>query len=204
MQEITPEQKDFLETWAGKRDTLLLEISNLRIQKEKLTNDVRASSEAFAELEARSNRISGKIEELNKREKEMPELMLKEVFVLEKRKSVLEEQISNFEKLIKILSSQKESLEHDVSSSIANFNILKDEALVLDKIVDHVTVVSENNKNKIDNLVAELAKSLDEIIAVNKKNVFETNVVIEKLPAMLMEAQRHGLIKPRNNVLPSK
>jgi chromosome segregation ATPase len=201
MQEISPEQKAHLETWAGQRDLLLSEISGLQTQKEKLTADVNNLSKSYSDLEARSNRISGKIEELNKREKEMPEIMLKEVFVLEKRKSVLEEQVSGYEKEIKMLVSQKESLEHDVSLAIVNFNILKDEALVLDKIVDHVTVVSEHNKNRIDALVAELAKSLDEIVAVNKKNVFETNVVIEKLPVMLMEAQKHGLIKPRNNVI---
>ena len=33
------------------------------------------------------------------------------------------------------------------------------------------------------------------IVSVNKKNVAETNIVIDKLPKMIMEAQKHGLIK---------
>ena len=62
-------------------------------------------------------------------------------------------------------------------------------------LVDHVVRVSKNNVTLVEDLVSKLAKSLEEIVAVNKKNVFETNVVIEKLPAMLVEAQKHGLIK---------
>ena len=94
-----------------------------------------------------------------------------------------------------ILSEHKASLEKDVSSAISNFDILKSEALVLDKIVDHVTEVSSENVKRIDGLVVGLAKSLEEIIEVNKKNVLETNIVIDKVPRMIMEAQKHGLIK---------
>ena len=83
----------------------------------------------------------------------------------------------------------------DVDSALSVFNTVKDQALSLNKIVDHVTRVSEDNVAKIDLLVSNLEKSLEEIIAVNKKNVFETNIVIDKLPRMLVEAQKHGLIK---------
>ena len=195
MEELSPEQKAHLETWAGQRDLLLLEISNLRTQKDKLEEDLKNIASSHQDIIAMSNQTLGRIIELNKKEEELPKLISRDISILESRKSVLETEINDFTKIIGILSEQKTSLEKDVSLAILNFNILKDEALVLDKIVDHVTVVSDENSKKINGLVSELAKGLEEIIAVNKKNVFETNVVIEKLPKMLMEAQKHGLIK---------
>jgi hypothetical protein len=97
--------------------------------------------------------------------------------------------------MVGILTSQKTSLEADVSFTLSNFDIIKGETLMLDKVVDRVTSVSQSNTKKIDSLVKDLAASLEEIIEVNRKNVFETNIVIDKVPKMIMEAQKHGLIK---------
>ena len=88
-----------------------------------------------------------------------------------------------------------------MKKALTTFEAIKGESLLLNKVVDKVTVVSKTNSDKIDLLVSNLAKSLEEIIKVNKKNVFETNVVIEKLPVILMELQKHGLIKNRQSII---
>jgi chromosome segregation ATPase len=193
--EITPEQKAQLTFWAGQRDSLLTEISGLRAEKEKLEKENKEKAEASSEMETRMVRVSGRIEELQKKEAELPLLISKEVAGLESKKTVLETSIGTLEKLIVVLTTQKTSLESDVSLALSTFNTLKDEALTLDKIVDHVTRVSSDNIKSVDIFVNNLKASLEEIVEVNKKNVFETNVVIEKLPAMLVEAQKHGLIR---------
>ena len=195
MEELSPEQKANLETWAGQRDLLLSEISNLQTVKDKLLIENRERAASSKEIEDRANQIIGRIEELQKKEAELPALISKEVASLESRKTVLESEITTLSKMAVILSEHKASLEKDVYSAISNFDILKSEALVLDKIVDHVTEVSSENVKRIDGLVVGLAKSLEEIIEVNKKNVLETNIVIDKVPRMIMEAQKHGLIK---------
>lgn len=193
--EITPEQKAQLTAWAGQRDAILSEISVLQTAKEGLDKANREKAESNSEMEANMNKVLGKIEELKKKEVELPLLISKEVAHLESKKSVLEATITSLEKVVVILESQNASLQRNIESALKTFDILKEEALTLDKIVDHVTRVSSDNAKSIDGLVLNLAKSLEEIIEVNKKNVFETNVVIEKLPAMLVEAQKHGLIK---------
>jgi hypothetical protein len=195
MEEITPEQKAYLATFAGRRDAALLEISNLQISKEKLEREEKEKVEASSDAETRMNQIIGRIEELKKKEAELPLLISKEIASLQSQKTCLETEIMNLSKLVEVLTVQKASLEKDVSSALATFTIIKDEAISLDAVVDHVVRVSKNNVTIVDDLVSKLAKSLEEIVAVNKKNVFETNVVIEKLPAMLVEAQKHGLIK---------
>ena len=194
MEEITPEQKSQLKTWAGQRDTLLSEISNLQTAKEKLVTSNKEMAEAHSNMNDNMNQVIGRIEELKKKEAELPLLISKEIASLQARKTCLETEITNLSKLVEVLTVQKTSLEKDVSSALATFTVVKDEAITLDGIVDHVTRVSKNNVTLIDGIVSKLARSLEEIIEVNKKNVSETNVVIDKLPRMLVEAQKHGLI----------
>jgi chromosome segregation ATPase len=195
MEEITPEQKEHLKTWAGQRDLLLSELSSLQNQKEKLEEGVKNAAASYTDIETSCNQVLGRIVELKRKEAELPLLISKEIAGLQSQKSVLESEITNLSKIVVILTEQKASLEKDVSSAISKFDILKSEALLLGKIVDHVTVVSSENVKKIDTLVVELGKSLEEIIAVNRKNVLETNIVIDKVPKMIMECQKHGLIK---------
>jgi len=197
MEEITPEQKGQLKTWAGQRDALLLEISNLRTAKEALVTSNKEMAHSYSNTNDNMNQVIGRIEELKKKEAELPLLISKEVASLQSRKNCLETEITNLSKLVEVLTVQKTSLEKDVSSALATFNVVKDEAITLDGVVDHVTRVSKNNVTLIDGLVAKLARSLEEIIEVNKKNVFETNVVIDKLPRMLVEAQKHNLISKK-------
>jgi len=193
--QLTPEQKAYLETWAGKRDLILSEVSVLQSQKDKLDEAIKNASDSYTDIQAMFSQTLGRITELKIKESELPLLITKEIAGLQSQKSVLESEVTNLTRLVGVLTEKKASSEKDVSLAISNFNILKEEALVLDKIVDHVTVVSSDNARKIDTLVVDLGKSLEEIIAVNKKNVLETNIVIDKLPRMIMEAQKRGLIK---------
>jgi chromosome segregation ATPase len=197
MEEITPEQKAYLATFAGRRDAALLEISNLQTERDNLVKTNKELVDSCSHSETRMNKIIGRIEELQKKEAELPLLISKEVASLQNQKSILESTIAGFTQIVKILSEQKTSLEKDVSSALNTFTVLKDEAISLDAVVDHVTRVSKDNATLIDGLVAKLARSLEEIIEVNRKNVLETNVVLDKLPRMLVEVQRHGLISKK-------
>jgi hypothetical protein len=195
MEELTSEQKTQLETWAGQRDAFLSELSTLQTASESLQSKNKDLANSNTAIEHHMCEVQGRIEELKIKEGELFLATTKETAFLESNKSVLQAGISTLEKLITILTVQKASLENDITLELATFNTIKGETLLLDKVIDKVTTVSQGNINKIDLLVANLATSLEEIININRKNVFETNVVIEKLPAMLMEAQKHGLIK---------
>jgi predicted nucleic acid-binding Zn-ribbon protein len=193
--EMTLEQKENLKTWAEQRDSILSEISVLKTESEKLQKINKDLANSITDVESRMNEIRGRIEELKIKENELPLVISKEVVFLQSKKSTLEAEINSLLKIVEILTSQKTSLEADVSFALNAFDAVKGETFLLDKIVDKVTTVSQDNTNKINTLVNDLAASLEEIIAVNRKNVFETNIVIEKVPAMIMEAQKHGLIK---------
>jgi predicted nucleic acid-binding Zn-ribbon protein len=193
--DFTTEQNDNLKTWAGQRDSLLSEISVLRTENEKLQKLNKDLAFSNLDIETRTSEIRGRLQELKDKENEPLNFLPKEVASLQSQKSVLESEITNLSKMVELLTSQKTSLGADVSFILSTFEVIKGETLLLDKVVDRVTQVSATNATRIDLLVSNLAASIEEIIEVNRKNVFETNVVIEKLPAMLMEAQKHGLIK---------
>ena len=195
MEELTNEQRESLKTWAGQRDSILSEILNLKATREGLISKNKELAVSNTDIETRTNEVRGRIEELKIKERELPLLILKEVAILNSKKSVLESEIPILKNVIEILTIQKESLKEDVFSALSTFQAVKGETSMLERIVEKVTEVSSGNTAKIDLLVENLAKSLEEIIEVNKKNVKETNLVIEKVPAMIMEAQKRGLIK---------
>ena len=186
-----------LKTWTAKRDAAQAEILELRIIKEKLEKTNKELAESCSDLDARINQATGRIFELAKKEEELPALISRKIADLESRKSTLQAEVNDLDDKIIIMKEQKSSLEKDISSALSTFNTVKDETLMLEKVVDRVTRVSADNTKKIDGLVDGLAKSLEAIIEVNKKNVFETNIVIEKLPRMLVEIQKRGLVKHR-------
>jgi len=195
VEEFTKEQKEKLKTWAEQRDEILLDISNLKNERLNLQKSNKEIAESSTDIENKMNEIRGRIEELKIKESELSTLIPRDIANLKIEKSSLESEISILGKLIEALKPQKVSLESDIEKALATFEAIKKESLLLNKIVDNVTVVSKNNTDKINLLVNNLAASLEEIIAVNKKNVFETNLVIDKVPKMIMEAQKHGLIK---------
>lgn len=194
-EELTTEQKAQLKTWAEQRDSITSEILTLRTEEERLQKTSKELAASHTATIAELNEIKGRIAELKVKESELLSVVSQEVASLQSKKSALEAEIPALEKSIITLTSQKTSLEADVSFALSTFESIKGETLLLNKVVDRVTQVSSSNAAMIDTLVNNLAASLEEIIEVNRKNVFETNVVIEKLPAMLMEAQKHGLIK---------
>lgn len=195
MDEFTIEQKTQLKTWNEQRDEILLIIKELRVEQENLQKTNKELANSNSDIEKRMNEINGRILELKKKEEEILSLIPIEVAALETKKTTLEAEITLLSKTIQALIPQKISLEADIEKALSVFNIVKGEALLLDKVVDRVTEISKKNTERIDLLVSNLAKSLEEIIEVNKKNVLETNIVIDKVPKMIMEAQRHGLIK---------
>lgn len=195
MEEITPEQKNNLKTWAGQRDFLLSEISNLRNQKEKLILENQSISNSYTDVESRMNQIIGRIEELKEKENEIANIISKENSYLEKEKTVLQSEISNLTKMIDVLKSQKQSLEEDIKSQLFTFETVKSESLLLENVLGSLVTINNKNVSDINSLINNLGNSLNEIIEVNKKNVYETNIVIDKLPKMLVEIQKRGLIK---------
>jgi hypothetical protein len=137
--------------------------------------------------------IQGRIEELKIKESEIPAVISKEIALLESKKNSLQTEITATIKILEILKSQKAPLEADIEKALATFEILKGETLLLDKIVGHVTEVSNKSVITIDALVAAVKRSMQDLLDTNKVNVDKTNLVIKELPVVFLEAKRQSL-----------
>lgn len=192
--EITPEQKAQLTTWASQRDNILSEISALQDAKATLEKSVSDKADSFKDIEDRMNQVLGRIEELNKKEAELPALISTKILSLEKAKTILETEVTSLTKDVSNLKLRKEEIEKDILLAISIFGSIKDETSSLEKIVGHVTKVSSDNETIINGLVENLKKSIQDMIDVNEKNVKEAGIILDKLPRMMMELQKSKLI----------
>jgi septal ring factor EnvC (AmiA/AmiB activator) len=192
-EEFTKEQKAQLATWAEQRDELLSGISALKVEEEKLQAKNKELASSNSDIESRMLIIQGRIEELKIKESEIPAVISKEIALLESKKNSLQTEITATIKILEILKSQKAPLEADIEKALATFEILKGETLLLDKIVGHVTEVSNKSVITIDALVAAVKRSMQDLLDTNKVNVDKTNLVIKELPVVFLEAKRQSL-----------
>lgn len=193
--EITPEQNGQLTTWAGQRDAILLEISNLRTEKDKLEVANKKLADSNTEIQVQINMAIGRLAELDKVEEDYNNIVSSSLTENLIAKTRLESEVTNLKKIIAILAPQKEELEKDLKSLSDIFYTMNDRVGVLDKVVDHVTRVSEQNSNSIESTISNLKSSIQKIIDANNENVASTNLVLDKLPKMLIELQRVNLIR---------
>lgn len=192
---MTQEQTQQIDTWTLQRDTILSEIATLSKEKEMLSKSNVELAESCKEIENRIVKFSGNIEEIEKRNLILSDKISIELADLVKRKSNLELDVDNLNKEIENLESEKKVLKNDVAFLTDIYGSLAKNIQNVDKLIGHVVKVSEENKNTIDQIIDSVKTSSKEIIEINQKNVKESNLILEKLPAMVVELQRTKLIR---------
>lgn len=190
MEEITPAQKKQLEAWATLRDQKLGEISRLDTEIAEKTKKSEELTASNTEVQTQINRAEGRLIEIEKKEKERVELVSHEILALEKQKTTLESEIPALKQVIVALLSKEESLRGTIETLTLVHDKVFDRTGGLEAIVDHVKNVSESNLKSIINTFEVLKETSNEIIAINRKNVSETMIVIEKLPRAILEYRR--------------
>jgi len=195
MEEITVEQKEQLKTWAGQRDVLLSEISVLRDEKLKLEKTNKEAADSFTNIQNRILISEGRLLELDKKEKEVNDILSVEISDSITKKTALETQIPELEKYVTVLENQKKSLiesivfMQSVNSGFAEKNI------ELEKQIGGVIELAQKNASVVSSLMESLKVSSKEIIDINKKNVAETSMVIGELPRLFFDLQRQTMEK---------
>ena len=195
MNEITQDQQVQLNDWASQRDAILLEISKLKTEQEGLIKQNKDIAVSNVDIEDRIQQSIGRVDELEKAEMLYATRLNSDVSNLESKKTVLETQITNLSNDVASLVNQKESLISDIKDLTGILSSLKDRAGALEAIIGDVTTQNNVNLVAISQLFDEIKTSSQEIIDVNQQNVTATNLVLDKLPAMLVELQRVKLIR---------
>jgi len=191
--EITPEQNEQLNTWAGKRDEILLEISVLKTYNEELDKKNIELSESNTDIQTRVNELRGELKELKIKESELPKLITKEMVPLEARKTKLETEMDSLTKSIISLKELKESLEKDVKKELETLDSLHQKSGKLEKVIGHVTKISSDNEAKVFALLKKVQDGLEEIENKNKQVVSSADSILVELPKVFLEIKKQSL-----------
>jgi len=195
MEEITPEQKAQLNSWADQRDSILGVISALKTEKESLVKTNIELGESNAEIQFSIAKGIGRIEEIQKQEEILGTKISKEVADLITEKTVLHTEIEAKKSEIISLNTEKETILDTMKIFIENNQKVFSQTGVLEEIVDKVTTVSKANIFEVENFMTNLKNSIQGLIDVNSKNIDQTNIVIEKLPRLFFEMRKPEVIK---------
>jgi len=194
--EITPEQNNQLQAWAVQRDKILQEISSLQNEKYNLSKENSQLADSNTDIQNRMIMVSGRIEELNKKEEELPQLLRKDIASLNVTKSTLQTEVESLSKIIDTLTLQKESLKNDISFLMATFDLAHERVGLLDKVIGHVTTVSSENKKNITDLVKSVMESMQVLVEKNNEAITKTNDTINEIPKVFLEVRKKSLVKP--------
>lgn len=197
MQDLTPEQKEQLETWAGQRDSLLSEISNLITQKEILIKKNKDISDSSSEIETRMNQNIGRIEELSKKEKEITDMITIDSAKRLNDKTKLESEIANYTKLVNTKKEEYDFVSKSLNDIKDTFKVLSQRVGVLDQVVDTVTRISSKNIEDVNTFfgsfkenIESLNKTVSDISEKSIKNSDDVNSIVSDTKEVLSDIKK--------------
>lgn len=192
---LTPEQNQQMDSWVAQRDAILLSISTNREVNDGLVKSNKALAESNTELHDKINVSIGRLEEIEKQEKERASLTSKEIETLSTEKGILQAELVGLKAEIAALVPQKTTLVEDIKNAKDTYDRVFDRVTVLDKVVEHVTAVSAENIKEINSVVITLKSSVQEVIDTNTLNVDKANHMITELPRIFFALQRQVPVK---------
>ena len=186
----TPAQAQNLKTWTERRDKILGEISAAETKNGTLLATNTELSKTNSDLVIEISKKEGILEQINKQENDRKNLISADIVDLEKRKSILEVQISELSEDLKDVILQKKDVTSDIDVLKNIYKEVFDRTSVLQEIVGKVKDVSHENITEFKTFFASLKKSVQEIIDLNTENVKGTKFVLEKLPETILQFRR--------------
>jgi chromosome segregation ATPase len=193
--EFPPEQNKILGSWDQQRDAMLREISILTNEKNTLQKEVNDLGLAHADLQTSVARVQGRIDEIKQAEERFSTSLRTDIADLIVTKSTLESEVEEFRK-------EKTRIQEEKDASTELLKTIKDIYDFVqsntDKLYTRSALIiqdSEVASKQLQNALTAVLQSSKEIIDINSKNVTETNIVLDKLPKMLIELQKARLIR---------
>lgn len=195
--ELTTEQKNQLSKWVVQRDSILLDISNNRVENDKLVLSNKDLAASNTEISDRVQQSIGRIEELKKKEEEFGSLTQSSNLSLVSENSRLQSENSSLITSNASLKSEKDSLVFDIKNLFEIRTKVFESVNGLESMVGGITAISSENATKINNILIAAGEELQKIIEINKVNVVKTNAIINDLPVMIFNLQRDIIERKR-------
>lgn len=192
-EELTPEQKAQLSSWVSQRDLILVDIANKRVEQEKLTLTNKNLAASNTEIQDSINRSKGRLEELDKLEKEYEGITSNELASILAQKTQLETDVAGLKKEIGILITERDDLLAAIQKLVAIHKTLSESANVVEGQIGKVSEINTANRREVEMLIDKVKSEVQKVLDVTALNVDKTNAVINELPKMIFDLQREIL-----------
>lgn len=156
MNELNIQEQEQINTFSKQRDDLLGQLSILREEKNKLIEDKNKLADSSSDIEMKMNKNIGRLEELEKKEKEFKDKLSEDVVILLNQKTKLQSEITNYEKLIEVLKSKYETISQSIKDATEVYKTVFRQTGALSKVVDHVTRVNTENLNEANQMISNI------------------------------------------------
>ncbi len=199
MNDLTPEQKKQLDSWASQRDAILNDIAINRTESEKLIEKNKELASSNTDISDRIQQSIGRLYELEKKEDERADLVRPENFTLIALKSHLQAEVSSLRSEIEKLNISKNNLHSDIESITKVHQAVFSRASDIERIVSETTIINSSNAREIKNILSEAGIELKKIIDVGSQNVAVTNRLISEVPKMIVDIHRDVIERKKIN-----
>ncbi len=193
MESFTPEQQKNLDSWASKRDAILIEIAHEKIEYETLSKLNKDLASSNTEIADKIQQSIGRLEELIKKEKDRALLIVPEIADLSSEKSVLQVQVSSLNKEVTALTNTKSTITEDIKILMELKTILLDSRNFIDMITDKVTTSVSADMKQMDEFVKSLTIAIQNILELSTQNISAHTAVLDQIPKLFVEMKRKSL-----------
>ncbi len=199
MNELTPEQKKQIDSWTDQRDRILKDISDKKDGSERLTKTNNYLSESNTEIANKIQQSIGRLNELDRQEVNRATFVLKDVVVLDEKKSILQTEVCSLESDIIELTEKKDNLIKDISSITKTYETVFSRSGEIERIVSETAKINSSNARDIINMFNEASIEFKNIIDIGRENVAVTNRVIAEVPKMIVDIHRDIIERKKIN-----
>ncbi len=196
---LTPEQKNQLSSWVVQRDSILLDIANKKTESEKLTLLNKNLASSYTEISDRIQQSIGRLEELEKKEKERVFLIVPEIGDLSAEKGVLQTQVSGLKKEIAALKDTKDILTEGIITLTKTHDILFSRSSDIERIISETVTINSASSREVKNILVEAGIELKKIIDISSENVGVMNRLIAEIPKIIVDLHRDVLERKKIN-----
>jgi len=195
---ITPEQTKQLASWVGQRDLILVDISNLRTEQEKLIKTNLELAASNTEIQNKIQQSVGRLQELYDREKDVVKNVSVELADLRVEKTQLETQLEDLKKEIGLLECERITLVGMFGDLRSVHTDILGNANEMNKTVGDTVKLNSQSTIEIRNLLTDIKGEVQKIHDVNSENVDKTNRVIAEIPRIVFDSHKPQIIKKIN------
>ena len=191
-----------LKSWAEQRDAILLDIANKRIEQKNITDVVNGLSASASDIQKRIIESNVRLEELNKKEKEMAQKLSSEVADLQVRKTTIENMIPGLMSEVRNLTERRTELTDTIETLMKLHDRVFFRTTQLDVVVDHVVKINQKNDADVNIMLSNLKKAIQEIVDISERTIHNANLVSDKLPQTFFDLQRQHLTRKTKYDIP--